>query len=339
MRISQVKEVVRHCVSTQSPVMIHSAPGLGKSDLVRQIVADKNALTPKAKGKAKQEVYGLVDFRLALRDPTDIKGFPMPDQATSTMKFFRDGELPKDGNGILFLDEINSAAPSTQAAAMQLTLDRKIGDYRLPDGWSIVAAGNRETDRSVVNRMPSALSLRLQHVDLEVSLDDSCEWAFANGISPEMIAFWRFKPDLLHKFDATLRSSPNPRSWARANKDLDAPISKEARFELLKGTVGEVAALDFTAFRQIWHNLPSLDQIMLNPKDTPVPKEPGTLYALATAIGLRANGGNMNKLMMYVTRMPVEFQVLTVRDIVRTSSDAITTTSYVEWCVNNSHIL
>jgi hypothetical protein len=325
MTPSQLKISLRHLMLNRRPAFIWGPPGVGKSDIVESI--------------AEEDKIGLIDFRMALRDPTDIKGFPMPDIATKTMKFFRDGELPTKGKGILFLDELNSATPATQAAAMQLTLTGKIGDYTLPKGWSILAAGNRESDRSVVNRMPAALALRFTHLDLEVSLDDWCAWAMDKAIPTELIAFLRFRPNLLHAFDPTKRSSPNPRSWSFVSEDLNAGLTKDIELELANGKVGEGAASEYIAFLQVYRDLPSIDEIMLNPDKVPVPTAPATLYALASALGAKVKHDTFDRAMQYITRMPIEFQVVTIRDACRQEPKVASTKAFIKWGILNSSIV
>lgn len=262
----------------------------------------------------------------------------MPDAKTQTMKFYRDGELPTKGKGILFMDELNSAAPATQAAAMQLTLTGKIGDYTLPKGWSILAAGNRESDRAVVNRMPSALSLRFVHLDLEVSLDDWCEWAIAHNQPTELLAFMRFRPNLLHAFDPVQRSSPNPRGWSFIAQMTHSGLDAETEFDLMKGTVGDGAAGEYSAFLRVYRDLPSIDSIMMNPDKVEVPTSPATLYALSTALGAKAKDDTFDRMMQYVERMPIEFQVVTVRDAIRQTNAIANTKAFISWGVRNSSI-
>jgi hypothetical protein len=311
-------------MSVNRPAFVWGAPGIGKSDIVADI--------------ATEDGLELIDFRMALRDPTDIKGFPMPDAKSKTMVFFRDSELPTKGKGILFMDEMNSAAPATQAAAMQLTLTGKIGSYTLPEGWHIIAAGNRESDRSVVNRMPVALSARFIHCDLEVSLDDWCAWAMDNKQPTEMIGFMRFRPNLLHALDTSARSSPNPRSWAFAGQIHDSGLDKDTEFELLKGTVGEGAAAEYVAFARVYRELPSVDQIMLDPDGVPVPTSPAVLYALSTALGSKSKKDTFDRIMKYVTRMPVEYQVVMVRDALRQTPESASTKAFIKWGIDNAHI-
>ncbi len=324
MRPSQIKHAVRHLMSKNRPVFIWGPPGVGKSDIV-QSIADEDKLQ-------------LIDFRMALRDPTDLKGFPMPDVKTSTMKFFRDAELPTKGKGILFMDELNSATPATMATGMQLSLTGKIGDYTLPPGWRIVAAGNREGDRAAVNRMPSALSLRFTHLDLEVSLADWCTWAMEHNQPLDMIAFLRFRPGLLHAFDPAKRSSPNPRSWNFVAQAADGTLDADTEYEVTKGIVDEGAAAEYTAFKRVYKDLPTIDSIMLNPDKVAVPEQIDTLYALSTALGAAAKRDTFDRMMQYVTRMPIEFQVVAVRDAARKTKEVASTKAFVKWGIANAEI-
>ena len=327
MRPSAVRKALEILIDSRRPVFVWGPPGVGKSDVVEQIAVDRK--------------IALLDFRMALRDPTDLKGFPMPDTKTKTMKFFRDDELPTKGKGILFFDEMNSAAPATQAAAMQLTLTGRIGDYVLPEGWAIVAAGNRESDRSVVNRMPAALANRFVHLDFEVHLDDWCSWAIQNNIQTEIIAFLRFRANLLHAFNPAEnpRTFPTPRAWSFVNDIIKKDVPSDIQFDLFKGTVGDGAASEFVAFIKVMNELPSIDQIILNPLNTPVPESPATLYALTTSLGMKASSANFDNLMKYAARMPTEFQVVFVRDAVRRCDEVCATKSFLDWGVKNANVL
>ena len=324
MRPAQIKVALRHLMSKKRAAFLWGAPGVGKSEIVAEI--------------AKEDGLEMIDFRLAMRDPTDIKGFPMPDTKTKTMKFFRDGELPTSGRGILFMDELNSALPATQASGMQLTLTGKIGDYQLPDGWSIIAAGNRESDRSIVSRMPMALSARFTHIDLDVSLDDWATWALANKVDPLMISFLRFRPGLLHAQDTTARSSPNPRSWSFVTQVCDGTLDKDVEFELVKGIVGEGAAGEFSAYQRVWKDMPNIDAIMLTPDTSAVPTSPAMLFALSTALGDRAKKDTFDRAMIYINRMPIEYQVVAVRDSVRKTSGVATTKAFLKWGIDNAAV-
>jgi hypothetical protein len=324
MTPNMIVPALKHCRSIGRAAFIWGAVGVGKSELVA--------------GMAKEEKIGLIDFRMAMRDPTDIKGFPMPDAKKKTMVFYRDDELPTSGEGILFLDELNSAMPATQAAGMQLTLTGRIGDYTLPPGWSIVAAGNRETDRSIVNRMPAALSNRFIHIDYEVNVADWCSWALENGVSDKLVAFIRFRPHLLHKPDYNERAFPTPRSNVFADQHIKANLPRDIEYELLKGTTGAGHAGELTAYLRICDELPSFEAIMNDPGGLSIPNGTGVLYAIATMLGVHATKKNVETLMAYIERMPTEYQIVTVRDALKRDEDIAETPAYIRWGIANAAV-
>ena len=339
MKPSQVQSALLHCLAVQRPVFLWGAVGVGKSDLVAKVAA--------------QTGRELRDVRLSLLDPVDLKGFPVPDTENRQMTWLPADFLPptmvKKGTkmapnpskGILFLDEMNSALPAVQGAAYQLILNRRIGDYVLPAGWDIIAAGNRSGDRSVTHSMPAALSNRLLHIDYEVNLDEWCGWAIDNDISPSLVAFLRFRSNLLHNFDPKInpRSFPTPRSWFFANQVLGSKLEPNVEFELLKGTVGEGAAGECMAFMRIVRDLPNIDQILIDPDSVAVPTELSAKYAVATTLAARASRDNIDRLMKYINRVPTEFQVVFTRDAARRDPTVAKTKSFTDWLIKNSDVL
>jgi hypothetical protein len=200
-------------------------------------------------------------------------------------------DLKRHGpNGILFLDEITSAPPSVSAAAYQLILDRRLGAYEVPQGWAIFAAGNRQGDRGVTYTMPAPLANRFSHFEVEANLDDWVGWAYANGIDERLIAFLRFRPELLFDFDPAHNpvAFPSPRSWEFAHRTLqkfgDHP---ELLLPTLQACVGPAAGLELNAFIENLDRMPDLDAIMRGEK-VPVPREVDLQYAVAAALVGRA---------------------------------------------------
>jgi MoxR-like ATPase len=154
---TEIRKALETLIPLQQPAFVWGAPGVGKSDTMRQVTAALNRV--------------LIDIRAVLLDPVDLRGLPSIN-GDSRAHWCPPAFLPTGGEGVLFLDELNAAPPLTQAACYQLVLDRQLGEYRLPDGWTVIAAGNRETDKAVTHRMPSALANRFVHLDFEVNLDD-----------------------------------------------------------------------------------------------------------------------------------------------------------------------
>lgn len=327
MKPSSLRSALPKLLAKQRPVFLWGAPGVGKSDVIKQIAEDHK--------------LELRDVRLSLLDPIDLKGFPTVDSVKKQMSWLPADFLPKKGKGLLFLDEMNSAPQSVQAAAYQLVLNRKIGEYKLPDGWSVMAAGNRASDRSVVHAMPAALANRFVHLDFDINVDDWSHWAMENELHTDLRAFIRFRPNLLHCFDSASnpRAFPSPRSWAFVNDIYKDSHSADDEYELIKGTVGEGAAAEFSGFVRQIKDLPTIDQVLLDPDGTKVPTSPAGMYAMATALDSKATTANIARIMKYTDRMPVEFQVVFVRSAIRRDGKLTGTKSYMDWGIRNQNVL
>jgi hypothetical protein len=284
-------------------------------------------------------------IRASQMDPTDVKGFPAPDAKKGIMRWLPPGFLPTDpkSSGILFLDELTSGAIAVQASFYQLMLDRRVGDYVLPDGWAVVAAGNREIDRSIVNRMPAALANRMVHIDYEVDVPSFVEWAMKNNIGAETIAFIRFREALLHNFnpDSKEAAFATPRTWEMADGVRQLPIDSSDKLELLKGTVGEGPAAEYTAFCSMINQLPAPEEIAMDPLRAPVPEAPGAQYAVTTMLSIGTKTvDEWRTNMLYMARMPTEFQVVYVRDLLNNDNVPIKgTREWSDWALANREVI
>lgn len=283
MRPSHISAILdREFASTASqahtPVMLWGPPGVGKSQIIAQI--------------AGRHGVPLIDIRLSQMEPTDLRGVP-----------FRNGDLvewsvpallPDAGRhgarGILFLDEITSAPPTVTAAAYQLILDRRLGEYQVPAGWVIFAAGNRYGDRGVTYVMPTPLANRFTHYEIEAHLDDWVAWAHDSGIDERVIAFLRFRPDLLFDFNPAQSpiAFPSPRSWEYAHRALakfgDAPALLR---DALQACVGPAAGVELKAFVDNMDQLPDIDAIVQG-RGGQVPQGIDLQYGVAAALVRRA---------------------------------------------------
>lgn len=307
------------------PTFLWGAPGIGKSDLVREV--------------AKERDLPVIDFRAILRDPVDLRG--LPSVAGGQARWLPPSDLPnaeRDGaEGILFLDELNAAAASVQAACFGLVLDRKVGEYRLPEGWRIIAAGNRQQDRAAAQRMPTALANRFAHVDVDADVDTFTAWANLNDVDPMVMAFIRFRPTMLHSMEhQDLRAFPTPRAWAQVSKIAGAP--HDLRLHLVTGLVGEGAASEFEGFIRVYSTLPSLDTIIRQPETTPVPAEPAARFAVSAGLARKAVASNFAAIMTYIRRLPREFEVMMAVDAVRRDGGLAKTQAFTDWAVRNADV-
>jgi hypothetical protein len=275
---NKAKTAIRHAMMKRRPIFLWGPPGIGKSDIVHQIGEAIDA--------------HVIDVRLSLWEPTDIKGIPYFDSNANTMVWAPPGELPseefaaKHKNIVLFLDEMNSAAPAVQAAAYQLILNRKVGTYRLPDNVLIVAAGNREADKGVTYRMPAPLANRFIHLEMQVSFDDWFQWAVNNRIHKDVVGFLNFSKKDLYDFDpkSASRSFATPRSWSFVSELLEDGIDESTTTDLVAGAVGEGLAVKFMAHRKVASSMPDPSEILAGRVKEMKAKEVSAMYSLTVSL-------------------------------------------------------
>lgn len=324
MKASAICSALRTLIVAHQPVFIWGGPGMGKSAVVRQL--------------AKSLEMSLQDVRAVLLDPVDLRGLPFLGN-DGRSKWATPEFLPQSGSGILFLDELNAAPAMVQASCYQLVLDRKLGEYTLPNDWAIVAAGNRDSDRAVTTRMPTPLRNRFVHLEFEVDLQEWSEWAIQTGVRPEVIAFLRFRPEVLSVFDRDANAFPSPRSWEFVSRILDSVPDQFVEHEMFAGAVGTGAATEFSAFLRMFRELPNIDAILLNPLKEPVPENAAAQYAVASALARCASDVNFDRVCLYLDRMPTEFSVLCVRDASLRQPAIRHTASYTRWAIENHPVL
>lgn len=285
VKLSELAKYAMHHFSTKRPIMVWGPPGIGKSDTFKAITETYNSRGKRAK---------LIDCRLSLWEPTDLKGYPYYNPETNKMSFSAPDELPDEEEAsnydviVLFLDELNGAAPATQAAAYQLILDRSIGKYRLPDNVVIAAAGNRETDKGVTYRMPKPLANRFLHYEVRVDFEDWFNWAVTHNIHPDVVGYLQTFKDDLYKFDSSSsdRSFATPRSWQFVSDTIQdtANFNEDEVTDMVTAGIGEGIALKFKSHRLIAGQLPRPEDI-LNGKVTELRTDNiSAKYSLTTAL-------------------------------------------------------
>ncbi|GAA5502477.1 hypothetical protein Dxin01_02221 [Deinococcus xinjiangensis] len=255
--------------------MIWGPPGVGKSSVVSQIAA--------AHG------LGFVDVRLSQLAPTDLRGLPVPEadgKGSGLSRWYPPEFLPREGRGILFLDEVNMAPPTMQGMAQQLILDRKVGSYELPDGWFVWAAGNRKEDRASVFDMPAPLANRFLHLTVRSDFDSWRSYALGRGLHEHIIAFLTFRPELLHRLDPAQPAWPSPRAWEMASQLHRAGLDTSP-------AIGEAAGAEFSAFVRLFEQLPDLGEVLRGGgTGLKLPDEPSVRYAAVVGLAARAQNAD-----------------------------------------------
>ncbi len=302
-------------IKSMPSVMLWGAPGVGKSQGVREMAEKIEA------GTGKRVV--VTDVRLLLFNPIDLRGIPTAN-ADKTLAVWLKPQIfnmdPSDKIvNILFLDELSAAPQSVQAAAYQITLDRVIGEHKLPDNCIVIAAGNRITDKSVAFKMPKALANRLMHIEVDADFDSWLEWAVGGGINPKVIGFLAFRRDLFIETNVTDDLAyPTPRSWEMVSRVLNG-VSDDVKevYSLIAGLVGVGIAIEFKSYAEIYATLPSMDDIFLG-RTSVMPKTADALYALTSSMAAYARKckDNLTKIensINYAMAMPPDFSAVLLK--------------------------
>jgi hypothetical protein len=274
-RARDVRTLLIRCMEVGRPAMIWGAPGVGKSDLIASIGKEMNR--------------PVIDMRLLLLEPTDIKGIPYFDPDTKTMKWAQPSDLPTEtflSNAILFLDEINAAPPSVQAAAYQLILNRRVGEYHLPKNVSMLCAGNRDSDKGVTYRMPSPLANRLVHIEMRADFEDWQQWAIMSKVHPDVVGFLSHHKQHLFNFNPKSpdKAFATPRSWAFVSQLISDNLPESMNTTLVSGTVGSGLATEFTAHRKVSAKMPKAEDVLLGKEKSLNVKELSAMYSLTISL-------------------------------------------------------
>ena len=283
-RASTVQPIVERAMQAKRPIFLWGAPGIGKSELVEGIVNNMPGDNL------------MIDMRLALMEPTDLRGYPFRNPETNQMEWAPAADLPTMEQAelydtiVLFLDELNSAPPSVQAAAYQLILNGRIGQYELPKNVRIVAARNPETDRGVTYRMPAPLANRFRHINMEVNFEDWSIWATDNKVHQDVIGYLTYSKADLFDFDpkTSSQSFATPRSWnfvseILATAGFETAPDYEQKVEIA-GAIGEGMAIKFCEHRKIASKLPNPEDVLNGQVKKLEIKEKSAQYSFA--IGL-----------------------------------------------------
>ncbi len=326
MNIRETKGTLSSIISEKKhiPVMIWGAPGIGKSQAVAQV--------------ALEHKMDFIDLRLSLLNPVDLRGLPVVDREKNKAIWLTPEFLPSEGRGILFLDEINLAPFSVMAAGYQLILDRRVGTYKLPDDWFIVAAGNRVEDNSNVTKFPAPLANRFVHLFAEHDIEEWTLWAVRNGINEHILSFLGKFPQHLYKApQAGQQQFPSPRSWVTASDlySLRQPIEY---------AVGEGVGSEFNSFLKVYKKLPDVNAILSGEiKDLKIPDTLDVRWALVMAIATRAKEKHVPIVFKVAEMLGDEFSVLLIRMVTRKSDDMFkaikTSREWKNWRLKNKDFL
>jgi MoxR-like ATPase len=327
MNVTMAKKCLKAYLAAGMSVMISGKNGIGKSEGVYQVADELGAV--------------LVEERATTLESVDVRGLPFRADAGvdwAKPKWLTELESYGDRPTMLFIDELVQGSVSVQTAFFQLVWNRAVGLHKLPPRTMIVAAGNRQIDRSGVNKMPVGLANRFAWIDVEEDMDAWQSWANKALIEPLICAFLRYRPALLHNVPQNIevRAFPSPRSWVQVAKVIHA--DDDIRQKLIEGLVGEGAASELEAFIQTYKTLPPLAEIIAHPRKAAVPSAPNTQFAVVGALARKADRGNFEAILIYGGRLTKDFEMTLVTDAVKRDPSLKTTKAYTEWATRNQDI-
>lgn len=306
----QARDEIINAISVGLTPLLTSSPGMGKSSLVAQV--------------AKEFRLKLIDLRLSQCTPEDLQGFPMRSGNKATFTPFdifpiEGEEIPEGYDGwLLFLDELTSATKPVQAAAYKLILDRMVGSFKLHPNVAIVSAGNKVTDKAVVNQMSTALQSRLLHYELELHVGQWVELAYDLEIDHRIIGYINYMPSKLMDFrpDHTDTTFPCPRTWEFLSRLVKGQELSESSGARVSAAIGEGVAIEFITFAKEYERLPKIADILSNPHTALVPPESSTRYATMSMLVEHFDEDNLADILKYIERFDVELQVIFCRGAV-----------------------
>lgn len=322
---NELKYLIKNAYYTKTPLMVTGGIGIGKSDQTRAAareLAQEEKLEYTDDNHYDDETrFHLIDIRVSQLDPVDLRGLPHYDEETKTTRWYYPSWLPTKGKGVIFFDEVNLATPFMQSSLYQLILDRRIGDYKLPKGYIIIAAGNRLEDKANVFDLPAPLANRFTHCELEPPKVDPdwTNWALENEIDPTIISFLNWRKDYLYKPSTTGKENafPSPRTWMTANR-----ISKNAKDQkdnymwkiLMASAIGEGVATEFMAFVALQQNF-DLKRFFANPEGYPFPQKVDERYAMMAALAAhtKEQPKTLDDVLRFSFRIPPEYGLVLAR--------------------------
>lgn len=311
-------------IRTMPSVMLWGPPGVGKSQAVRQIAKEIEVNTGK--------IVHVTDVRLLLFNPIDLRGIPTSNKDKTLAVWLKPQIFQMDPSdsviNILFLDELSAAPQSVQAAAYQITLDRIVGEHKLPDNCIVIAAGNRTTDKSVAYKMPKALANRLMHVEVEGSFQSWKEWAISSGINEKIIGFLTFRQNHLMGFESSSDdlAFPTPRAWEMVSNILNGVSDNiDNMYSLIAGIVGTGVAVELRTWGNVYKDLPNIEDIF-DGKEPNLPKSTDAMYALTASMTCYARDNKEDLIRIgnsirYADKMPPDFAAVLLKDYMYIDKD------------------
>jgi hypothetical protein len=329
---SQTVDTLMHCIKVGQPVFLAGDPGIGKSEVTYQVARRIYGTSTDTRTQA--DTY-FRDVRAVLYDAVDVRGLPYVKDGVT---YWSVSSLwPQEGSGLILHDEINRAPPSVQNALFQLVLDRRLAEYRLPDGWQQVAAGN-PSDVGV-NKMSAALKSRFLRINMVTDTADWLKWAASHGIVAVVLAYLRDHADQLHRYDPKADAFPSPRTWSFVSRIIDPALPQHVERAMIAGSIGETYLPGFWAYLDMFRKLANqfdLAALRAAPDTYQIPTSPSLAYAVANGLALTTDHANIAATFTYLARMPAEYGIFAAKAALRRDPTIEQTRAYTQWYASHA---
>lgn len=297
----QARNFIIRALQAGNVPFLTSSPGMGKSAIIRS-VADEFGMK-------------LIDHRLSTSAPEDLSGLPFRNGDRAEFIPFADlfpiegDEVPEGYNGwLLFLDELPSARKEVIAAAYKLILDRMTGQKKLHPNVMIICAGNKATDRAIVNPLGTAMQSRVVHFEMELNFDIFVEDVMIPQEWDErLVAFLHANPGYLHDFDPAHKNKTFccPRTWDFINKDLknqpEGALPDEDSL-YYSGFVTPGKAVEFVQFTQVYNRMITIEKVVKDPLGCTLPEDNNLCWATVNHLANKTTEENFVDVLKYIER-------------------------------------
>ena len=339
MRYSDLKTVItsqfKQPDGNKVSYLIKGPPGGGKSALCRDIVQSMGG-----------NDGNTVEFNGSTRDPVDILGTPnnngeftrwVPPAEFYKLRAGRDGDA-RGEPCFLILEEATDCSMPMQNALCRIVLDNHAGDVKLSPYLFILGSGNRTEDKSGANRLSTKLGNRMRQHTLDANLEDWVQWAQEHDIDPVLIQYERFIPAALFDFDPNRPDGINatPRSWESVSR-IDPTLAGHLYFAEVAGSVGEGRAAEYVAFRKVYFNLVSLEDVIMNPTGVPVPEALDALYATVGSCAHGVTLGNVDRIATFIDRLSKDFSTMFWMDARKKDPKIKASKAFISWAMSSGN--
>jgi hypothetical protein len=366
MNFTRLRRLMPGLLDSGISLELRSPPGRGKSEFVADTIDVMSArdANPDAPDKG---VWGFTSLFLATQTPPDLLGYMFKGSMDYTdhsgMKHtisITDPTMPPwmvtscgkpvqhFKRGILFLDEFGQGQQDVKAAAAELLLNKRLGKWELPRGWTVIAASNRTQDRSGVTKSLDFVINRREEIDITDDLQSWEDWAFKKGVEPLFISFANQNPNVVFSEGVPEKQGPwcTPRSLVMCSRLLENLRDDEGRvstdgdaMEVASGMIGQAATAALFAHVKLGHELPSIDDIIKNPKTTKVTTKPDAGILITYNLAARINEKNASPVITYMERMPKEFAVTFAKAACRRDPTLVYHPAFLDWSDKNASLM